>query len=223
MKKLAYGTMVFLSAGVALYAAVAYGLLPNGPPLHPEMKASFALNKAGLHIHVFAALVALALGPLQFSTRFRTRHALWHRRLGKIYLAMGVGVGGVSGLYMAFFAFGGVPARLGFAMLALAWLYTGWRAYTAIRAGDVASHRAWMMRNFALTLAAVTLRLYLPLAMLAGAPFEAAYAAIAWLCWIPNLAVGHLMSKSGQMARKSVASNHGHRSPQTSAAARRPR
>lgn len=221
--KLAYRTMVFLSAVVALYAAVAYGLLPNGPPLHPEMKASFALNKAGLHIHVFAALVALAIGPLQFSTRLRARFPLWHRRLGKIYLGFGVGVGGLSGLYMAFFAFGGVPARLGFAMLALAWLYTGWRAYTAIRAGDIASHRAWMLRNFALTLAAVTLRLYLPVSMLLGAPFEAAYAAIAWLCWVPNLAIAHLMSKSGQKAPKSVGSSHGHRSPQTGAAAGRPR
>lgn len=191
--------------------------------MHPEMKASFAGNALGLYIHVFAAITALVIGPLQFSARFRTRNALWHRRLGKIYLAFGVGVGGLSGLYLAFFAFGGVPARIGFAMLALAWLYTGWRAYTAIRAGDVASHRGWMMRNFALTFAAVTLRLYLPMAMLAGAPFEAAYAAIAWLCWVPNLAIAHLMSKSGQIAGKSVRSSHGHRSPQAGAAAGRPR
>ena len=223
MKKLAYGSMVFLSGAVALYAAIAYGLLPQGPPLHPEIKASFAGNAFGLHVHVFAAILALAIGPLQFSSRLRARHPVWHRWMGRIYLAVGVGVGGVSGLYMAFFAFGGVPARLGFAMLALAWLYTGWRAYAAIRAGEVEHHRAWMMRNFALAFAAVTLRLYLPMAMLAGAPFEAAYAAIAWLCWVPNLAVAHLMSKSGQIGRKSVASSYGHRSPQASAAARRPR
>ena len=79
------------------------------------------------------------------------------------------------------------PILAGFATLALAWLYTGWKAYSAIRAGDVASHRAWMLRNFALTTAAVTLRIYLPASMLAGIPYEVAYAAIAWLCWVPNL------------------------------------
>src|SRR5690606_4566607 len=41
--------------------------------------------------------------------------------------------------------------------------------------------------HFALTLAAVTLRICLPASMLAGLPYEAAYRAIAWLCWVPNL------------------------------------
>jgi uncharacterized membrane protein (DUF2068 family) len=107
---------------------------------------------------------------------------------------VGVLVGGLSGLYLAAGAFGGPAARLGFATLALAWLFTGWKAYSAIRAGDVASHRAWMLRNFALTFAAVTLRIYLPVSMLAGIPFEVAYPAIAWLCWVPNLMAVLLLS-----------------------------
>ena len=75
----------------------------------------------------------------------------------------------------------------GFAGLALAWLYTGLRAYLAIRGGEIGEHRKWMVRNFSLTFAAVMLRLYLPLSMLAGVEFIVAYAIIAWLCWIPNL------------------------------------
>jgi mannose-6-phosphate isomerase-like protein (cupin superfamily) len=66
---------------------------------------------------------------------------------------------------MAAHAFGGPIARLGFAGLALAWLVTGTCAYRAIRAGNVALHRRWMVRNFALTFAAVTLRLWLPASM----------------------------------------------------------
>ncbi len=89
-------------------------------------------------------------------------------------------------------AFGGVTARLGFAALALAWLYTGTRAYLAIRSRDVAAHRRWMVRNFALTFAAVTLRVYLPASALAGIDFELAYSAIAWLCWMPNLVFAEL-------------------------------
>ena len=50
-----------------------------------------------------------------------------------------------------------------------------------------------MVRNFALTFAAVTLRLYLPASMVAGLAFERAYPVIAWLCWVPNLIVAELL------------------------------
>jgi len=46
-----------------------------------------------------------------------------------------------------------------------------------------------MTRSYALTFAAVTLRIYLPLSQVAGIPFEPAYQTIAWLCWVPNLIV----------------------------------
>jgi hypothetical protein len=60
----------------------------------------------------------------------------------------------------------------------------GWRR--AVQ-GRLDEHRRWMVRSFALTFAAVTLRLQLPLA--AAAPIDSldAYRAIAWLCWVPNL------------------------------------
>ena len=46
-----------------------------------------------------------------------------------------------------------------------------------------------MIRSCSLTLAAVTLRIYLPLSQLAGIPFAEAYQAVAWACWVPNLVV----------------------------------
>ena len=46
-----------------------------------------------------------------------------------------------------------------------------------------------MLRSYALTLAAVTLRLYMPAFAIAGVGFDAAYPLIAWLCWVPNLVV----------------------------------
>jgi hypothetical protein len=67
------------------------------------------------------------------------------------------------------------------------WLFTGWRAYRAARAGAFAAHRAWMVRNFALTFAAVTLRIYVPLSAALGIEFAVAYPFITWLCWVPNL------------------------------------
>lgn len=193
MRPLGYAALCVLSIGVAAYAAVVYGFLPPGSLVHPDMRAGFEAHRLGLYAHVFGSVAALALGPLQFSTRLRSRRIALHRALGRLYLGVGVLIGGLSGLYLAFHAFGGPLARLGFACLAVAWLYSGLRAYLAIRAGAVALHRAWMVRNFALAFAAVTLRLYLPASAVAGLDFAATYAWIAWLCWVPNLAAAELL------------------------------
>lgn len=179
--------LVVLSLGVVGYAIVAYGLLPFGAAVHPDMRPGLEPHRAGLYTHVFGSVFALALGPFQFWRRLRSTRPLVHRWMGRLYLGVGVLVGGLAGLYMAFHAYGGPPSRAGFACLALAWLYTGFRAYRAIRARDLGSHRRWMIRNFALTFAAVTLRLWIPASVLSGVAFETAYPVIAWLCWVPNL------------------------------------
>ncbi len=156
------------------------------------MKANFLANKAGIYTHVFASVAALALGPWQFSERIRRAVPQLHRWMGRVYLAVGVGIGGLSGLYMATHAYGGLFAKLGFGSLAVAWMFTGLRAFQCIRRGDVSEHRKWMIRNFSLTLAAVTLRLYLPASMIAGVPFGVSYPIIAWAAWLPNLLVAEL-------------------------------
>ena len=189
MRLLGIVCLYIFALGVAGYAVFAYAFLPLGSLVHPDMKLNFLAHKAGIYTHVFASVVALTLGPLQFSTRLRQARTQLHRWLGRIYLSVGVLVGGVAGLFMSVFAFGGVVAKLGFACLALCWLFTGLRAFQAIRRGAVQEHRRWVIRNFSLTLAAVTLRIYLPSSMIAGMPFEIAYAIIAWLCWVPNLLV----------------------------------
>jgi len=193
MRFAGFAMLVILSLGVAGYAIAVYGFLPLGALLHPDMRATFEAHPAGIYAHVFASAVALALGPFQFWDRLRAAGLALHRWSGRLYLGAGVLIGGLSGLYMAFHAFGGLASRLGFTCLAMAWLYTGFRAYQAIRARDVASHRRWMIRNFALAFAAVTLRLWLPASIASGVPFELAYPVVAWLCWVPNVVVAELL------------------------------
>jgi uncharacterized membrane protein len=193
MRLTGYVILLVLSLGVAGYALVAYSLLPIGATVHPDMRPAFEANRAAIYVHVFAAFFALVLGPFQFSTRLRTARLGLHRWMGRLYLGIGVLLGGISGLYIAFFAHGGAVSMAGFACLALGWLYTGLRAYLAIRSHDLASHRRWMVRNFALTFAAVTLRIWVPLSFVAGLEFESAYRAIAWLCWVPNLVLAELV------------------------------
>ena len=185
----AHALLTFLSLGVAAYAFIGYALLPLGALVDPDKRTVFQAHPVGIYAHVFGAAVALALGPFQFSTRLRARWPRLHRWSGRFYLGIGVLIGGLAGLFMARHAGGGWVARAGFGLLAIAWLASGVLAWFAIRAGDVATHRRWMVRNFALTLAAVTLRIYLPAALVSGATGDAAYAAIAWLCWVPNLIV----------------------------------
>lgn len=177
----------FLSIGVVAYAVVGYAVTPLGSLVHPDMKAGFATHRFGVYLHVFAAAVALLLGPFQFSNRLRSTRPHVHRWIGRVYLGVGVLIGGLSGLYISQFAYGGFVARLGFATLATCWLYTGLRAYLAIRRNATQVHRKWMVRNFSFTFAAVMLRLYLPLSMIAGIEFAVAYPIIAWLAWVPNV------------------------------------
>lgn len=179
--------LYLLTFGVAGYALFAYAYLPLGSLVHPDMKVIFVAHSFGIYTHIFASILALIIGPFQFSERIRQKYTNAHRWMGRIYLSVGVLLGGLSGLYMSQFAYGGLMAQLGFAMLAVFWLMTGFRAYIAIRRGNVVEHRKWMTLNFSLTLAAVSLRIYLPLSMLAGIDFSIAYPIIAWLCWVPNL------------------------------------
>jgi len=196
--------LYFLSIGVAAYAAIGYGLFPLGTFAHPDIAVSFLAHPIGIYTHAFAAIFALLLGPFQFSTRLRAKAPKIHRWIGRAYLGIGVLIGGSSGLYMAQFAYGGPIARLGFAALALSWLVTGAFAYAAIRRGEIQTHRKWMIRNFALAFAAVTLRLYIPLGFMAGVEFETSYQAIAWLCWVPNLLVAEYFFNTRRGPRRAA-------------------
>jgi uncharacterized membrane protein len=194
MRRASFIALTVLSLGIVAYAVRSYAFLPLGAAVHPDMRAGFQSHRPNLiYVHVFASAVALALGPFQFWTRLRTAWPALHRWSGRIYLGVGVLFGGFAGLFVAFGAFGGFVAQLGFGFLAVAWLFTGLRAYQSIRARDVRSHRRWMVRNFALTFAAVTLRLWLPGLVVSGVPFHVAYPIIAWLSWVPNLAVAELL------------------------------
>ncbi|HZJ06291.1 MAG TPA: DUF2306 domain-containing protein [Nocardioidaceae bacterium] len=160
----------------------------------PQQRQVYVERELVLGVHIAGAMVALATGPWQFSSRLRRRRPRVHRAIGVSYL-LGCLVGGVGGLMLASTAHGGVVASLGFAALAGGWLLTSAIGLRMILNGRVADHRRWMVRSFSLTFAAVTLRLLLGLhggllaAGLLDVGFTTAYAAIAWLAWVPNLLV----------------------------------
>src|SRR5690606_7358746 len=113
-------------------------------------------------VHVLGGAIVLLAGGFQFWGALRKRHPRLHRNLGRCYL-LAVLAGGLSGLWLAPRTEGGLVTSIAFALLSVLWLYSGWRAYRAIRMGNVPMHREWMLRNYALSFGAVTLRLYLGL------------------------------------------------------------
>lgn len=137
-------------------------------------------------MHTAGGGIASLIGPLQFLKRLRRRQLNWHRWMGRVYLTA-VGLSALAGLYLSPGSLAANTFGVAFIALAAAWFYTGWMAYATVRAGDVAAHRRWMIRNFALTFAAVTLRVEMPLLIMAGLHPIMALNVVGWLCWVPNL------------------------------------
>jgi uncharacterized membrane protein len=187
MLKAAFWLTLVSSVAVAVYALVGYVFLTPGQTVHPSMQSAYAAHPWRILIHVAASLVALALGPWQFIPALRRRKAL-HRGLGFVYF-LAVFVGGISGLFTAFIAQGGMISKVGFVTLAELWIVTAILALMAIKRGDYRSHEAWAIRSFALTFAAVTIRLQLGTGFAAGQRFEDFYWMLSWTCWVPNLIV----------------------------------
>ena len=184
-KRISWGIMTFLSLGIVLVASRYFSLNPD--VFFRQQRDVYLAHQAGIITHIIGGVLALGLGPFQFLNRLRVRRPVIHRWMGRVYL-IGILLGGTAGLYMAFYAYAGIAASLGFGALALSWLTTGYLAYRSIRAGDTVNHRRWMIRNFALTFAGVTLRLeMMPLIMLFGE--TTGYEIVAWTCWLPNLLV----------------------------------
>lgn len=153
----------------------------------PAQKTVYLNHSVELMLHIVGAMLANIIGPFLFLPKLRTRPYLnLHRGLGTIYL-FSVLSGGLGGLYMALFAYGGLMNQLGFMVLGSLWLWTGYQAYEKILNKQIELHRQWMIRNYALTYAGVMLRLWQVLLAVAGIKFTVAYAIVAWLSWIPNL------------------------------------
>jgi uncharacterized membrane protein len=145
-------TTIPLLAGSLRLLEVAGG--PQVLPTNPRIDAS----PAPLVLHVVAAAVFAVVGAFQFPGRLRRRHRAWHRLAGRVLVAAGLAVAG-SGLWMTL----SYPDAPGGAMLWTVRLVVGSTmatclilGITAIRRRDVAAHRDWMIRAYALAVAAGT-------------------------------------------------------------------
>jgi len=164
------------TAWLMLVVAVVVGLVLVYPYLGLDIDNS-RLDVGGesrylvLVVHIFAAAVALVLGPLQFMSGVRARRRV-HRTIGRVYLLAGVLPAAVAAIPVAVWS-GRLITQVGLITAAVLWLITGGLAYRAARRHDVTAHRDWMTRNYALTFLAVTSRVLVPLLLLVQIPFNA--------------------------------------------------
>lgn len=185
------GLWVILILSLLIGLASYRYLIPGNYGLAPAILANRFTHLGALTIHAGLAATALVLGPFQFMPGLRRARPRLHRRMGTAYVVCCLG-GGLAGLVLAFGATTGPIATAGFGLLAVAWLYATGRAWRLALARRIDEHQRWMIRSFALTLAAVTLRLYLPLSSTLPVDPNDAYRAISFLCWVPNLIAAEL-------------------------------
>lgn len=113
------------------------------------------------YLHIAPGMVYLFLAPLQLSRRFRTRHYAVHRRLGRVLLSCALLSGVLAMLLGLIYPWGGA-LEASASLIFGAWFVTCLvLAFRAIRGQDVAQHRRWMLRAFAVGVGIGTIRLWI--------------------------------------------------------------
>lgn len=156
-------------------------------------KQDFINNKAWMtafYIHISSSILVVLTGPFQFVKALRNKYLRLHRVLGKIYVGSILFLAAPSGFYMGLFANGGIGAQIGFVLLSFLWFGFTFLAYKSVKEKKISQHKKWMIRSYALSFSAVTLRLYVPLLSLGfGLEHDFVVVITSWINWIPNLLV----------------------------------
>jgi uncharacterized membrane protein len=181
---------MLLSAVPLVSGAVRLKELSGGAEITPA-NARFFASPLPVVLHIVGAFAYSLLGAVQFVKRLQWRR--WHRIAGRFLAPLGLVVG-LSGLWMTLFY--ALPPSDGKLLCVLRLLFgSGMVAsivlgYAAIRRRDVARHRAWMARAYAIGLGAGTQVLTLAVGeLIVGAPDVFGRALLMGAAWSINLAV----------------------------------
>jgi uncharacterized membrane protein len=203
VKKLLWVLFALLAILVGLYPAI-YFLIDRKFGLLSSKDDQLLRNvfwNAGFYTHIVLGGIALLVGWSQFIARLRTTRLSLHRTIGKIYVVTAL-LSALAGIYIGFFATGGLIASAGFISLGVIWFTTTFIAYSSIKKGDLTRHEIMMIFSYAACFAAVTLRIWLPLLIMVFRDFTPAYRIVAWLCWVPNLLVAFFIVRRIQRSKQ---------------------
>ena len=202
-----FNSLVF---GIILYASYLLILL-SLPYIHFIPGVEFLATKQliyhidawriSFYVHVFTSPIVILAGLFQFNGWILRNKPRLHRILGIGYVIVVLFVTGPAALIMSLYANGGRVAQTSFVILSCLWILFTFLAYRKVRKHDYSSHIKWMIRSYALTLSAVTLRFYAYLFDVFNlnlGPRET-YILLAYLSWIPNLIFAEILMRAGYL------------------------
>jgi uncharacterized membrane protein len=128
-------------------------LLVTDYPMYHAYRLQVISDRHLLIPHTVCGVAALLAGPMQFWPRLRRRHLKFHRILGRIYV-ISVFIGAFTGIALA----AGRPGLPGTSMQAAAWIVCTTAAFITARNRQIAQHRQWMARSYAVTFTFVSSR-----------------------------------------------------------------
>jgi len=144
--------------------------------------------RTAFYIHVFSSVLTLFAGATQFSGYILTHHRKLHRVAGRIYAWDILFINFPSGMILAIYANGAWHTSMAFIILDCLWFIFTLKAVLDARKGRISSHRNFMIRSYALTCSAITLRAW---KMVLSNSFDidpmTLYMMDAWLGFVPNL------------------------------------
>ncbi len=156
-----------------------------------QIKQSYINNSlwfACFYIHVYTSMFALVAGFTQFWPLIIKQFKKIHRLTGYVYIVTVVFISGPASLVMGWYANGGLSSRIAFVLLGCLWIFFTAKAWERAIKGDFTAHRKYMIRSYALTLSAISLRAWKVLIVFSFHPGPMdAYRIVAWLGWVGNL------------------------------------
>lgn len=162
--------------------------------------------RISFYIHIFISMIVLLAGLLQFSKYLLDKYPRLHRSSGKVYAVVVIFLSGPTGLIMGFYANGGKYARISFVLLSVLWITFTILGWKRAMQGRWPEHITWMLRSYALTLSALSLRFYALVLGWMHMPLRpvTAYITISWLSWTLNLLLAEWLIKRLLIRRMNV-------------------
>lgn len=146
-----------------------------------------------IRIHILLAIISLITGPLGVIKAIRDKSRNFHRWNGRIYV-MSIILNFIPGVYVSFFATGGLPSIIGFLILNSLWLITTILGFWYIRRQRVMLHSQWITRSFFLSFANITIYIIVAISHnLMNFSYGNSYTIAVWLSWSLNLLVSEFM------------------------------
>lgn len=208
---------VFSALAVLAFAAVMAGEV--WPYFRFEHAAHFLGTKTdavlakpqfqlAFYLHISSSWVVIFVGLWQFFPALLRQRPALHRVLGKIYLGAILLLAAPSGLVLGLYANGGLSAKVSFVLQSAVWWALTWLAWREICRHRYLPHAEMMLRSYAVTLAAMSLRTesWLMHYFWGTKPIET-YLTVVWLSWVGNLLLAEILIYNG-LAKKWLDTYH---------------